>query len=80
MSVVDTGDIIKVDFESGEKKIEKEADVSLGDGQYEVILTKTDTNVTPGNYDYEIWWVLSSGEQYVLEKDRVKIKDSIYKS
>ncbi len=52
----------------GVEQINKEADTSLGDGQYEVILTTTDTDLKPGNYDYEIWWKLSSGEEYPLEK------------
>jgi hypothetical protein len=58
----------------------KQADVSLGSGQYEVTLTTTDTAVTPRLYYYEIWWVLSSGEEYVLESGQVNIKDSYYKT
>ena len=56
--------------------ITKSADVSLGSGQYKVTLDTTDTDVSPGNWDYEIWWVKDTGETYVLETGKVIIYDS----
>lgn len=60
----------------GSGTLTKQADVSLGNGQYEMTLTPSDTEVTPGIWDYEIWWVRNIGEEYPLEKDKVTIFDS----
>ena len=83
-SVADiTSDTVTVYFltkKEGTKKIEKDADVSLGSGQYKVTLSKTDTAVIPDRYRYEIWWVRSSGKEYLLEWGNVDIYDSWVKS
>lgn len=73
-----TSDTVTVYFYlDGEKKQEKEADVSGGSGLAEFTLTKTDTALTPGYYEYEVWWVLASGEQYLIDANDVEIKDSL---
>ena len=59
--------------------VSKVADVSLGDGQYGVTLSKIDTAIIPQKYYYEIWWVLSNGEEYRLESSGVLVLDSTYK-
>jgi hypothetical protein len=78
-----TGDSITfylMDKPNGTAKITKNADVSLGSGQYTVFMSKSDTAITPGIYFYEIWWVLSNGEEYILEQGKVKVMDSYYKT
>ena len=57
--------------------INKNADVSAGNGRYDVNLTKEDTAINTGAYYYEIVWKRANGEEYVLEQGRVTVKERV---
>jgi hypothetical protein len=53
-------------------------DVSEGaTGSASLELTPTDTDIEPGVYFYEIFWLLSGGREYVLESGEFKIKTRV---
>ena len=81
-----TGDTVKVIFKKNKTDsdasavLTKTADVTTNglNGQADFTLTPTDTNITAQEYWYEILWILSTGEEYVLENGTVSVYDRLF--